>query len=350
MRSKAGQARDGDRQEPAEKPDGKPVGKSVGKPVGEPEGGRVAQQVAEPAGTLEVKRVRKPVGDSVDEAVGRSLDASVDPEAGANAQLVTPMIRGWRLLRYIAEGGTTSNLSEVGRAIDVNRVTIMRLLATLEHEGLIEKRPHGGHRLGMRFLTLAATALYSDDLLGHARRIIAGLSTDLGLAAYFVISDGDDVIYVLRELPEQGLISQIRVGSRVPAYQTAPGRALLASLSRDEARNRLARRDLVHGRTGAKLELEAFVQVLEEDRRRGCAWSHSGFEAGINACAGAVIGATGEAVGALSVVGPQHIFERTPGLSEQVQAAVIQSALQLSLMAGGSPPDGSSKKASRPDS
>lgn len=292
--------------------------------------------VHDPAGERVAKRLGKAAVGPPGGPIGQPVDMSTDLEAGANAQLVTPMIRGWRLLRYIAEGGATINLSEVGRAIDVNRVTVMRLLATLEHEDLIEKRPHGGHRLGMGFLTLAATALQSDDLLGHARRIIARLSADLGVAAYFVIADGDDVIYVLRELPEQGLISQIRVGSRVPAYQTAPGRALLATLSRDQVKRRLARRDLSHGRTGAKLELEAFIQSLEEDRQRGCAWSHSGFEAGINACAAVVIGATGKAVGALSVVGPEHIFERIPELPEQVQAAVIRSARQLSLMAGGS--------------
>lgn len=291
----------------------------------------------DPAGERVEKRFGKPPAEPAGAPTSQPVDVAIDPEAGVNAQLVTPMIRGWRLLRYIAEGGATSNLSEVGRAIDVNRVTVMRLLATLEHEDLIEKRPHGGHRLGMGFLTLAATALQSDDLLGRARRIIARLSTDLGVAAYFVIADGDDVIYVLRELPEQGLISQIRVGSRVPAYQTAPGRALLATLPKAQVKHRLERRDLIHGRTGAKLELEAFIKGLEEDRQRGCAWSRSGFEAGINACAAAVVGATGEAVGALSVVAPEYIFERTPGLSEQVQAVVIGSARQLSLMAGGFP-------------
>ena len=69
-------------------------------------------------------------------------------ENDSEKNLVTPVMRGMRLLRYIAEGGSTANLSEVGRLIDVNRVTVMRLLTTLEHEGLIERRRVGMLRDG----------------------------------------------------------------------------------------------------------------------------------------------------------------------------------------------------------
>src|SRR5690606_24155389 len=133
-----------------------------------------------------------------------------------------------RLLRYIAEGGNTGNLSEVGRLIDVNRVTVMRLLATLEHEGLIERLPQGGHRVGMAFLTMAASALGSIDLISAGRRSVEQLSRDLGVSAYLVVLEGYHVVYVQREMPEGGLVSHIRVGSRVPAFLTAPGRVMLA--------------------------------------------------------------------------------------------------------------------------
>src|SRR5699024_2102727 len=91
----------------------------------------------------------------------------------ASTSLVTPVVRGLRLLRYIAEGGSTANTSEVGRLIDVNRVTVSRLLATLEAEGLIERLPQGGHQVATGFLSLAASCLAENDLLGAARRVAA---------------------------------------------------------------------------------------------------------------------------------------------------------------------------------
>lgn len=284
-------------------------------------------------------------------------NAAVSDQDAAKG-LVTPVMRGMRLLRYIAEGGNTGNLSEVGRLIDVNRVTVMRLLATLEHEGLIERLPQGGHRVGMAFLTLAASALGSIDLLGGGRRVVEQLSQHLGVSAYMVVLEGHHVVYVHREMPEGGLVSHIRVGSRVPAFLTAPGRAMLALLPetevdrlwsawRDEeaaepraARPNAARsidaRSLGASSSGARPPDRAhFARQLEEDARLGHAWSFSGYEAGINACAAAVKGGGGRPVAALSVVAPQQLFDADASLPERMQQSVVQAARDLSRVAGG---------------
>lgn len=282
--------------------------------------------------------------------------------------LVTPVIRGMRLLRYIAEGGNTANLSEVGRTIDVNRVTVMRLLATLEHEGLIERLPQGGHRVGMGFLTMAASALGSVDLLDAGRREVEALSRDLGVSAYLVVLEGHHVVYVHREMPEAGLVSHIRVGSRVPAFLTAPGRAMLAMLPEDEVKRlwaawqedraghpatrdvgaaQLGRDDRTphRGKRGAgagqagdgapHMDPARLARQLEEDSRHGYVWSFSGYEAGINACAAAVGAAGGRPVAALSAVAPQPLFDADTALGERMQRRVLRAARDLSRVAGG---------------
>lgn len=252
-----------------------------------------------------------------------------------SSQLVSPVIRGLRLLRYIAQGGNTGNLSEVGRLIDVNRVTVMRLLATLEHERMIERLPQGGHRIGLSFLTMAAAGLGACDLVETGRRFLLRLCEGLGLSAYLVIMDGNDVVYVAREMPESGLISHIRVGSRVAAHLTAPGRSMLASLAPGDLEQRFAKSMPAPIRDKGPADFTQLKALLEEDRTRGCAWSFSGYETGINACAAAVRGASGEAVAALSVVGPEHLFTRDEAFATNVETAVRQAAGELSLIAAG---------------
>lgn len=250
--------------------------------------------------------------------------------------LVSPVIRGMRLLRYIAEGGSTSNLSEVGRLIDVNRVTVMRLLATLEHEGLIERLPQGGHRVGMAFLTLAASGMGSIDLLGGGRRMAEALSRQLGVSAYMVVLDGYDVVYVQREMPEGGLVSHIRVGSRVPAFLTAPGRSMLALLGDDEVARLWSRWNDEHkpAKGVPRLGLAQLRDQLQEERRQGCAWSFSGYEAGINACAAAVRRMGGKPVAALSVVAPEQLFDADSSLRQRMQDCVVEAARDLSRVIG----------------
>lgn len=251
--------------------------------------------------------------------------------------LVTPVVRGMRLLRYIAEGGNTTNLSEVGRLIDVNRVTVMRLLNTLEREGLIEKLPQGGHRVGMSFLTMAASALGSLDLFSAGRRVVEQLSSQLGVSAYMVVLDSYHVVYVHREMPEAGLVSHIRVGSRVPAFLTAPGRSMLALLSPSERKDvwEAWQADTARDATANKAAgLSTILHELDEDAERGHVWSFSGYEAGINACAAAIKDSNRRPLAALSVVAPQPLFDADAALIKNMERAVVDAARELSRFAG----------------
>lgn len=263
-------------------------------------------------------------------------DDSLDDEdaTGASQQLVTPVMRGLRLLRFIAEGGSTANLSEVGRRIDVNRVTVMRLLATLEHEGMVERLPQGGHTVGFSFLKLASRVLAANDLTTFARRVLARLSGSLQLSAYLAVPDGGHVLYLLRDMPNTGLVSNIQVGSRVPAHLTTPGRMLIAHLSPDELRERLGD-DPLPTVTGQSPATHArLAEILGADLERGCAWSFSAFEPGIDSCAAPVMDATGDVVAALSVAGPQQRFEADGTLRERVEKEVKAAAKDLSALLG----------------
>ena len=261
-------------------------------------------------------------------------DNDADDGTGSGQQLVSPVIRGMRLLRFIAEGGSTANLSEVGRRIDVNRVTVMRLLATLEHEGMVERLPQGGHTVGFAFLKLASRVLASNDLTSFARRILARLSESLQLSAYLAVPDGGHVLYLLREMPNTGLVSNIQVGSRVPAHLTTPGRMLIAHLPPEDLRERLGD-DPLPKVTGQSPGTHArLAEILAADLERGCAWSFSAFEPGIDSCAAPVCDASGEVIAAISVAGPQQRFEADGLLRERTEKEVKAAARDLSALLG----------------
>jgi DNA-binding IclR family transcriptional regulator len=237
-------------------------------------------------------------------------------------------------LRFIAEGGSTANLSEVGRRIDVNRVTVMRLLATLEHEGMLERLPQGGHEIGFGFLKLSARVLAANDLTTFARRVLARLSASLQLSAYLVVRDGGHALYLLRDMPNTSLVSNIQVGSRVPAHLTTPGRMLIADLPPDELRAMLGD-DPLPTVTGQSPATHArLAEILGADRERGCAWSFSAYEAGIDSCAAPVRDASGEVIAAISVAGPQQRFEADGTLRERVEREVKTAARDLSALLG----------------
>ncbi|WP_176442555.1 IclR family transcriptional regulator [Noviherbaspirillum humi] len=242
--------------------------------------------------------------------------------------------RALRLVRHIADGGSTANLSEVARQTGLNRITATRLLAALEQEAILERLPQGGHRIGIGFLSVAAAALASGDMFGHGRYLLAQLSARLQWSAYMVVPDGAWVLYVLREMPATPLVSNIQPGSRIPAWEVAPGRILLAHQPRERWREAF---EATQQHARRKLGYATLERQLKQDRKQGCAWNFSGYESGIAACAAPVFDASGMAVAALSAAGPEHHLDRDRKRREAIEAAVMASAAQLSRMLGHMP-------------
>ncbi|MBO28874.1 MAG: IclR family transcriptional regulator, partial [Rhodobacteraceae bacterium] len=95
---------------------------------------------------------------------------------------VQPVVRALRVLRYIAAGNRCGNISQVSKATGVNRTTLVRILATLEAERLIEALPHeGGYRLGTGLISLAAEALNDRGIVPTARPVLQRLVAALKL-------------------------------------------------------------------------------------------------------------------------------------------------------------------------
>ncbi|VVE11785.1 Transcriptional repressor IclR [Pandoraea eparura] len=263
--------------------------------------------------------------------------APADGHDAGQTGLVTPVMRALKLLRYIADGGSTANVSDVGRRIGVNRVTVMRLIETLQFEGVLEPLPQGGHRLGLNFLTLAATALAGEDHLATARRVLTRVTTETGLSSYLTVLDGAQVRYLLCETPALPLVSNIRAGSRVTAHLTAPGRSLLAHLSTERRRALLGPEPLAAATAQSARTYASLDAQLTRDRETGCAWSQDGFEAGIDACAAAVLDAHGRPLAALSVAGPRSLVGTDTLTRERTARAVKSGAADLAILLADAP-------------
>ncbi|QGZ63382.1 IclR family transcriptional regulator [Paraburkholderia acidisoli] len=237
--------------------------------------------------------------------------------------------RSLRLLRFIAEGGSTRNIADTARRIGVNRVTLMRLIATLEQAGMIVAGDTG-HRLGLPFLTLASAALGSSSLIARAREVLPGLAAATRMSAYLVVREEHEIVYWLAETPDTPLVSQIRVGSRLPAYRATPGLAMLAQLAETEVANLC---DSAWHDDDAPT-WDALAKRLAPIRAEGCAWSHSGLEPGIDSCAAPIVSGDGTVLAALSVAGPSQLFLEAPRSSEALAEHVKSAAAQISRLVG----------------
>ena len=255
-------------------------------------------------------------------------------EAGTQYS-VPPVHRAFRLLRHIAQGGQCRNASATARELGLNRTTLIRLLHSLEAEGMIESLDGGASwQLGPGMIALAADALKSRNVIRLAQPVMAALSTRLGLSSHLGILDGREIIYLLREAPNTHLVSNIREGSRLPAHATTVGRVLLGHLPAETLRRFYAdaKLDAFTDKTSTTLEL--LERQVATDRAQGFAWSAGNFEAGIGSCAAPVFDHRGAAIAALNVTGPVDRFDLNRPQAVEVRDAVIAAAAEISTALG----------------
>ena len=251
---------------------------------------------------------------------------------------VPPVTRAMALLRYIAAGNRCRNIAKASAAVGINRATLIRLLHTLEREEMIEKTPEGdGYVLGYGVLELASGMLSSRDVVRTGRPVLHHLAAETGLSAHLGVLAGTDVIVLVRETPEVQLVSNIRVGSRLPAYATVMGRVILSHMREDEVRNIFYDYNFSAFTDQTPTTVDSLLGQLKEDRAAGIAWSVAFFEEGIGSCACVVLDQNNAPVCAISLSGPQANFEEGSEKRQQIMTGVVDAARRLSAMMGHIP-------------
>ena len=247
---------------------------------------------------------------------------------------VPPVTRAFKLLRHIAAGDPVRNISHAARALGINRTTLIRLLATLEAEHMIERRRDGGYKLALGLAALAAEALFAADIVEIADPLLAELTESLGLSSHLGVLEGVDVLYVARRTPNLHLVSNVRIGSRLPAHATSLGRIILAHLPREAVTQLFHGKRLKAATSKTPTTTADLLLQLQEDHRLGLAWSDSHYEAGISSAAAAVFDHTGQVAAAINVTGPSRSFDTSPSRRAEIATAVQRAATRISMSLG----------------
>lgn len=257
--------------------------------------------------------------------------------AEEEAYLSPPVQRAARLLRCIAEGDAVINMARTARALDISRTTLLRLLRTLEAERFIAPRPGegAGWQIGGGLLALTTQAFAAQDMVQVAVPILTPLAEALGLSAHLGVLEGCEVVYLIRRTPNLAYVSNIRVGSRLPAHAADMGRIILANLPVAQVELLFAGVSLQAMTAKTPTTLPQLLALLAEDRAAGLAWSAGRFEATIASVAAVVRDASGAPVAAINVSGPLTSFAGAERHA-RIGAAVAEAARAISLQLGWS--------------
>src|SRR5262249_34601630 len=140
---------------------------------------------------------------------------------------VQSLERGLSVIRASGEDRRELTLSEVAAQTTLTRAAARRFLLTLCDLGYVRA---DGRRFALtpRVLELGYAYLSSLSLPEIAEPHLERLAAEVRESSSVSVLDGDDIVYVGRVPTSRIMRVAINVGTRLPAYPTSMGRALLA--------------------------------------------------------------------------------------------------------------------------
>jgi IclR family transcriptional regulator, pca regulon regulatory protein len=259
------------------------------------------------------------------------------PQATNGPGFSQSLERGLAVLSAFGPDRPALGISDLARDLGLTRSTAHRYAATLAALRYLEQDgPTRKYRLGPRVLDLGFSMLGSLELRELAAPHLRRLTDTTGHTSNLAIRDDTDVILIDRVRGRPGryhhLEFSLHVGSRLPSYCSATGKALLAFLPRPDLDQLLDRIELVQRGPRTLTDKSSLLSELEQVRQTGIATNDEELESALRSIAAPVRARSGEVVAAVNVAvpwSPATMSELVTRLGPTVQATAKQIAASV---------------------
>jgi PcaR/PcaU/PobR family beta-ketoadipate pathway transcriptional regulator len=232
-------------------------------------------------------------------------DAGRQSRDRENGLFVASVEKAFRVLDAISAANTELGLSEVAARTGIGKSAAQRFLYTLHTLGyLSQDAASKGYRLSPKLLALSDSYVRADVLKVKALPILEEANRRCEETINLTVLDGADVIYILR-FPSKHVVSvNLAVGTRLPAFCTAPGRVLLAHMEHAKVDLVLARSNLTKRTETTETDPRRLHQILAQVRRQGYALSDQEAFVGDISIAAPIFDEQGQVAAAVNVAVP----------------------------------------------
>ena len=233
-----------------------------------------------------------------------------DPDLeGKDRNFVTALARGLEILRCFRRGDLTLTNSDFSERTCLPKATISRLTHTLcELDYLVADTRVGTYRLSAGVLRLGFSRLAAMDMRDRAKHEMHALRMG-GPNPFVTVALGEqhrtEVIYLATECSTEEVTLLMRVGSRLPLFHSAMGKAILAVTPEDRCEQifGFARME------GEEIEADArkqYKDAVSEYAAKGYCSGYGNWRSDVNGIAVPVHSLSDGRVYGLNVGGPSY--------------------------------------------
>lgn len=243
--------------------------------------------------------------------------------------------KGFKVIEAFSTKNPRLRLPEITRRTGLPKATVYRILRTMSSIDYIRFDPSTNEfMLGLKLMSLGLTARSGLDLRGAALPYLESLFKKIDQTVNLGILDGTDVVYIER-LKKQKIVNlDLNAGSRLDAYRSSIGLAILAYLDTDEYAEFVteilkdSHAASIIGRDGKQLE-----KRIREVRLRGFAMNDGQYFKDLRAVSAPVFNAEKKVKGAVNIaVFKQHCNKKK--LLEELAPQLLETTAAISKAIG----------------
>jgi IclR family pca regulon transcriptional regulator len=227
-------------------------------------------------------------------------------ELPASRDLIAGLEKGLQVIAAFDQERSRLSIAEVAERTGLTRAAARRYLITLTHLGYM-RHENKLFSLTPMVLRLGQSYLHSARLPRVVQPLLYRLAYALGEAASVGVLDHDQLVCVAAVSAGQLVSATLQPGTRVPAYCTANGRMLLASLTPEQADAFLARAEPEQITEHTIVSKERLLLEIARARARGYALVDQELELGLRTIAVPLKNFRGDIVAAMNICLPALI-------------------------------------------
>jgi len=227
------------------------------------------------------------------------------------------------LLEAVAAAPEPETAPALADRCGLNRSTAWRILATLEHHGLVDRDPASNrYGLGFAVVRLAAAAGH-EPLIRLAHALLRRIAGETGETVNLAIARRLELVYA-DQVQAPHVMAPNWLGRPVPLHATSTGKAFLAALPEDEL-SALLHAPLERFTPATITDPPKLRSALEQVRARGFAVSHGELEPALWGVSAAALDAGGRPAAVVSVWGSDaRVRDRVDELGARTEAAASE--------------------------
>lgn len=241
-------------------------------------------------------------------------------------------------LQFLANNPSGSSYSDLQRSLDLPKSSLHALLDTLVQTKLASfDKAAKRYALGPLVWELAVAFSNQLQIVPLALPHLERLGATFGETVQLAILDHTEVVYVAKTASRHPIQLVSNVGTRLPAYATGLGKALLACLSEEQIERLYPNPVLERFTPDTLTTISQLSEELETTRLRGYATDRGEYSSGINCIAVPIVTAANVPKAAISISIP---VQRYGQYDEQTLVeALVSEAYTVARKLGALSPD-----------